>query len=406
MKNFIKEHYHARATKQVYMDLAERSLPGVAFYLLVWLSFMFSAYHYFVTQDRREIIILLSAIITLAASFRAFLILLFKHYCGQKQSCNGVTLAAGVLVSGLAWGFSVAYIIVSNLFQEAVLPLIVASCGICAGGCGSLAPSRRFVTLFLSSMLIPMSTALFIAKFPFSNTLGVLCYLYFAAMFQVSNFQRKEYFKALNSQYDLQDHANKLAELSNRDPLTNLKNRRFFQDKMEEEFQRATRDHSVLSLIMIDIDFFKKINDQYGHPIGDECLKEMARVLKLRFNRSIDTLARVGGEEFAVILPHVAHESAMTLANNLRRQIEKVSIRVGDEVIHLTASLGIATVSPTNNSKMDDLFKQADMALYEAKRLGRNRVSCAPLKHLVRNDIQINREREDYITEHQSGSNE
>ncbi len=397
MKNLIKEHYHVRANKQLYMDLANRSLPGVGFYLLVWLVFMFSAYQYFVTQDRREIIIILSAVITVSASLRALLILGYKHYCSKKQTCNSFALAAGVLLSGLAWGFSVSYIIVSNLFQEAVLPLIVATCGICAGGSGSLAPSRRFVTLFLSSMLIPLSVSLFIVTFPFSNTLGVLCYLYFAALFQVSTLQRKEYFTALNSQYDLQDQANKLSELSNRDPLTNLKNRRFFQDKMTEEFQRATRDHSVLSLIIIDIDFFKKINDNYGHPIGDECLKEMARVLKLSFNRSIDTLARIGGEEFAVILPHVAHESTMALADHLRRQIEKVSIRVEDDMVHLTASLGVATISPNNDSDMNELFKQADMALYEAKRLGRNRVSCAPLKHLIKTKNDTTKNKHDIL---------
>jgi len=349
---------------------------------------MFSSYHYFVTQDRREIITILSAIIIVTASLRALLILTFKHYCSRNKSCNSTSLAAGVLLSGLAWGFSVAFMVVSNLFQEAILPLIAITCAICAGGAMSLAPSKRFVVYFLSSMLIPISVALFITPLPFYTAIAFLCFLYAIALFHISGMQRKEYFKAMNNQFELEAHASKLSELSTLDPMTNLKNRRYFQDKMAEEYRRAERNHSVLSLIMMDIDHFKKINDEFGHPIGDECLKEMARVIKLRFNRSIDTLARVGGEEFAIILPHVAHESAMTLADNLRRQVEKVSIRYGKKTIHLTASFGIATQSPTKESNMEDLFKQADMALYEAKRLGRNRVACAPLKHLIKSPHQ------------------
>ena len=163
------------------------------------------------------------------------------------------------------------------------------------------------------------------------------------------------------------------------DGLTSLYNKRFFESQFEDLCLLAKRESKKVSLLLIDLDHFKKVNDDYGHLIGDECLKEMSRTLKSKFNRTMDTLARVGGEEFAALLPTLSYDQAMNLADKLRRQIELISIRYGENTVSLTASLGVSTLYPSEDNSVQDLFHRADLALYEAKRLGRNRVACAPV---------------------------
>ncbi len=255
---------------------------------------------------------------------------------------------------------------------------MVSTAGICAGGTASLAPSRKLVAIFLACTLIPGTTALILVNFKFSSSIALLCGVYILAMYYISNIQRKEYFNALLSNFKLEEQALKLAELTTLDALTGLRNRRFFEERQLDEFRRAQREHTEIALILLDIDHFKQINDRHGHLIGDECLREMARTLMQKFNRSMDTLARIGGEEFAVLLPGTSLEHAMTLANELRKHVASIKLNLGDACIHMTASFGVAHIMPEHEDSVSALFEAADIALYEAKRSGRNRVGCAP----------------------------
>jgi len=155
------------------------------------------------------------------------------------------------------------------------------------------------------------------------------------------------------------------------DVLTGLMNRRAFDQRLEEEFNRAVRYKSMLSLVLIDIDRFKSYNDDFGHLAGDEILRSLARVL-MKNSRASDFVARIGGEEFAVILPNTGTESAGVMAERFRRAVEVAPL----EERRMTVSIGVSTLVDAAVGRIT-LIAAADGALYESKRAGRNRVSQA-----------------------------
>jgi len=155
------------------------------------------------------------------------------------------------------------------------------------------------------------------------------------------------------------------------DGLTGLFNHRNFQEKLTAEFRRLERFSASLSLLLIDIDFFKKINDSYGHPAGDEVLREVSRIIRETI-RSVDIPARYGGEEFAALLPGTNHEGALKMAERLRESIEKTNFPIEGKKLRVSVSIGAAT-SPHDAAAKEELVEKADKALYYAKRNGRNR---------------------------------
>jgi len=162
--------------------------------------------------------------------------------------------------------------------------------------------------------------------------------------------------------------------LSTLESLTELYNHRYFRESLSEEIDRATRYEIPVSLLMMDIDKFKDYNDIYGHLSGNDALKEIARILN-DTKRSIDIAARIGGEEFAMILPQTTKENAFNLAERIRSIIEATPIDTQDNrgKGRLTISIGIAEF-PTDAVSEEELMLKADDGLYEAKRLGRNRI--------------------------------
>ncbi len=168
----------------------------------------------------------------------------------------------------------------------------------------------------------------------------------------------------------------KLQQISVLDGLTDIPNRRGFDQRIEEEWQRALRNVSTISLIMFDVDYFKRYNDMYGHHLGDECLKKIAKTAQSTLNRPTDYMARYGGEEFAVILPDTDHDGATLVAELIRQAVERLSIPHSNSKIMpiVSISAGVATIAPSKETKYLQLIISADEALYRAKQEGRNRV--------------------------------
>lgn len=156
------------------------------------------------------------------------------------------------------------------------------------------------------------------------------------------------------------------------DGLTDLHNKRFFDEAVEREASRARRYDRYFSMILFDIDHFKRVNDSHGHLAGDAVLRQLGSLVRSKVRRD-DIPARTGGEEFSVIVPEVRLSGASALAEKLRREIETHAFRFEDLVIPITVSLGVAEWEPTNPD-VADLVRRADDKLYEAKRAGRNRV--------------------------------
>ncbi len=167
----------------------------------------------------------------------------------------------------------------------------------------------------------------------------------------------------------------RLEELSNSDAMTGLCNRRHFYELASNEIARANRLHSSFSLAILDVDHFKRVNDEFGHAIGDELLISLAQTLKAKM-RSIDIVARIGGEEFAILMPHTDLANALTVMDRLREELAESSIPLTDgRLVRFTVSIGV-TAQQDNEFDIDAMLVRADKALYTAKGSGRNRV-CA-----------------------------
>ena len=288
-------------------------------------------------------------------------ILLAALYGGGFASIiAGVTIA---LFRVGYFGVSTPAIIASiNMFNVAVACALISKLNLNA--------FKKFMYMNLASSLIITSSFLLIIKdsatlshtlFHFwiaSSIIGILAYY-------ISNY--------MNTSIKL---LNKLEQESTIDFLTGLNNVRQFDNALNESFVNVKDKNERLSILIIDIDFFKKVNDTYGHLAGDSVLQQLGMVL-FASSRSFDIVSRIGGEEFSVILPDCPSAQALEVAERLRVAVEMYEFIISNEIkINISISIGVATY-PDNVKDLEDLIKQADTALYSAKRSGRNKV-CQP----------------------------
>ncbi|WP_299075014.1 diguanylate cyclase [uncultured Paraglaciecola sp.] len=178
---------------------------------------------------------------------------------------------------------------------------------------------------------------------------------------------------------ELSETNQELQEKNTLDALTGIRNRSFFDKKHLAEVRRSRREQSQLSIVMIDIDHFKKVNDQYGHLVGDECIKTVAKILQSALKRPSDVACRYGGEEFALILPSTDLVGAQILVEQLRAEIENTSIQAEEVSINITISAGIGTATLSFEQPEDSILSLADKQLYAAKNAGRNNVQSSSL---------------------------
>ncbi len=165
-----------------------------------------------------------------------------------------------------------------------------------------------------------------------------------------------------------------IESLAMTDSLTAVHTRRYLMSSFKEEFKRAKARKTPLSFLMIDVDYFKHFNDQYGHLTGDMILREIATQIRAGI-REIDIVGRYGGEEFCVILPDTGHDEALYVAERIRSQVEKKKIKAYDSTVRATVSIGLVSF-PDGGKNVNDMIEKADWALYRAKKKGRN-VVCA-----------------------------
>jgi diguanylate cyclase (GGDEF)-like protein len=197
---------------------------------------------------------------------------------------------------------------------------------------------------------------------------------------------------------ELTEANKKLEQLSMRDPLTGIANRRLFDARLTEAWARQMRDRAPLALLMVDADYFKALNDTAGHLRGDECLRRLARVCEMFAVEENDLVARYGGEEFVLLLPGLTLEAAMVHAERLRRAVVKEAFDHPASPLapHVTISVGVAVMIPSANATPKQLVAAADQAMYEAKTSGRDKVAWYALDKsadisIVNDDRRINK---------------
>jgi diguanylate cyclase (GGDEF)-like protein len=185
---------------------------------------------------------------------------------------------------------------------------------------------------------------------------------------------------------ELSETNRELQEKNTLDALTGIRNRSYFDKKYQAEVRRSRREQTQLSIVMMDIDHFKNVNDKYGHLVGDECIKCVANTLNKALKRPSDDVCRYGGDEFALILPSTDLEGALVLVEQLRDKIEKASIQDSNVSINITISAGIGTAIADLNQPEDNILALADKQLYAAKRAGRNNVQGSHLDDIQQQD--------------------
>ncbi len=181
------------------------------------------------------------------------------------------------------------------------------------------------------------------------------------------------HYKLAHTIRQLESSKRQLAEQATTDPLTRLKNRRAFFENGTQQISMARRYGTDLSIIVADVDYFKKVNDTYGHKAGDDALVAVARILT-EMTRTEDTVARIGGEEFAVLLPDTNRLGAAVLAERIRSAIERERLILSERVVPITLSIGVASFATELVDSVDQLLSITDQRLYLAKKNGRNRI--------------------------------
>jgi diguanylate cyclase (GGDEF)-like protein len=244
----------------------------------------------------------------------------------------------------------------------------------------------RFLTATVTSIVCVALTAAFLLHMPQLNSSEMYLPLYYmaamAAITLVGNYRleksmRDSYLLLLREKLQSHQIRHRNAELSlisYTDPLTGIANRRRFDEELAKAWAEAARSGEILALLMIDIDFFKRYNDAFGHPAGDSCLERVATAISSQTRETVDMPARLGGEEFAVILRHADASRAQIAADRIHRAIREMAIphEHGDSSGYVTISIGAASASPNDGGSRDALIKQADVALYQAKNRGKN----------------------------------
>ncbi len=284
-----------------------------------------------------------------------------------------------LLWNALYWGVLGALAVTWPPLQQAQTAILFIITGVTAAGGMTLAihPVVR-LAYPLAAMAPPVLMMLFNQRADLLF-IGLASLMYMGYIVLASRAVRDDYWAAARARAELEERAQQLERLSITDALTQVHNRQFFDRQLGTEWSNAERRTGTLSLLMIDIDHFKVINDEHGHPFGDVCLQAVASALQDALRRPGDVVARYGGEEFAVLLPRIDHDGAEAVAQRLRAAVAALALAHDGRRVPLTCSIGVHSVPSVAACTAAQIISGADQALYAAKRQGRNCVVASAL---------------------------
>jgi diguanylate cyclase (GGDEF)-like protein len=279
-----------------------------------------------------------------------------------------------VMASAAAWGAVFYWSMSDPAFEPTWTAALLATLGLATAFAHTFAFRLGWAALGITLLYAPGLVALWAESVnpatPLVTTV-YLVYVYVALLRSHADYQHR-----LDIDQDLRDQRDLFARQSRIDPLTDLANRRHFAEALSSATRLARSNGTPLSLILLDIDHFKTINDTHGHPAGDGCLAGVAARLQVAFPNAGELAARIGGEEFGVILEGQASAGARDRAEGFRTSLAAKPLLVDGLALPVTISIGWANFDPAHHHDVDGLFRAGDRALYRAKREGRNRV-CA-----------------------------
>ncbi|WP_310446660.1 sensor domain-containing diguanylate cyclase [Thiobacillus sp.] len=288
---------------------------------------------------------------------------------------------AGACAAGVVWGLSGMLLFDPGSFPHQVVLAFVLG-GMMAGAVPLLSPVSHAYWCFAIPIVVPISIRMMWMGDRIHLVMGLMMVIFGLAMlatsvqvqrlFRDSEKLRRELFSVIEVEQALE-------YLVRLDSLTGIPNRRLFEEELSKEWARTKRNHAPFSLIMADIDHFKEYNDHYGHPAGDLCLVEVAQAMHHALSRPGDVVARIGGEEFAFLLPQTDLSGAISVAEQIRERILALNLphEASPVASHVTLSFGVSSSELTSVSSAGELIRTSDIALYEAKRCGRNQIVAA-----------------------------
>lgn len=362
MRNDDQE-YLEYLQKKIIQDVHQRCINGMYIYFATWLLIGGTSGFY---QDNLIFFWLISAVL-LALGLIRFAV---HFYYTKEQNVKLLTqkrwLFFNVLVPAGIYSTLFSMSILLPSFEHIFTYLLMAFCALVSTGAVIFAPMRKLSIAFVVTLtILPFVSAVFLSSERLVE--GLMLLLYSIYMLNQASRLNKEYLLNLK-------HRFKLNKLNQQDSLTSIANRRRFDQAFASAWKSALRSKSSLCLILIDIDFFKQVNDQYGHSAGDEVIKSIANVIQSTCQRDTDVVARLGGEEYVVLLSNYQVDELEKFAEKIRRLIELSETKADEINVSVTASLGVAyTIADLTKSNIG-LFKMADKNLYAAKEQGRNKV--------------------------------
>ncbi|MCB1645390.1 MAG: GGDEF domain-containing protein [Pseudomonadales bacterium] len=264
----------------------------------------------------------------------------------------------------LIWGSAVVFIWPEAADARSFLVVILG--GIIAAGAVMLSIHRQAFFFYALPIGVPMVIKLGLEGSRVETTLALLMIIFISLMFVTVNRLSRVFLAGLETRFRMQ-------ALSRTDPLTQLANRRYFDTFLDNSWQLSIRNIQPVGVLLIDVDYFKSYNDRYGHPQGDDALRQLAEVLTLAASRSTDMAARIGGEEFAIVLPVTDEEGARLVAEHIQAELAARGIVHEDNPTGLlTVSIGVNVIQALPESDRVRFIEAADQALYQAKAEGRN----------------------------------
>ena len=277
-----------------------------------------------------------------------------------------------VIVSTAVWGLVFCWVLLDPGFGRAQKAALLGTLGLATAFAHGFSMRRRYALLGIGLLYLPGLVLLWRDPGDRPSALTMTIYLVYVVVSMLRS--NAEYNLRLDLSQQLRDQRDLFAQQSLIDPLTELANRRQFAEVIAEASTSAGASAEPLTLLLLDLDHFKKINDTHGHAVGDACLIAFAKRIKGAFGGAGDLVARLGGEEFGVVLRGQDASTACARAQGFRDELTHHPIAAEGMLLGVTASMGIAQFDSTRHRGPDDLYRAADMAVYRAKAEGRNRV--------------------------------
>jgi diguanylate cyclase (GGDEF)-like protein len=279
------------------------------------------------------------------------------------------------LLSGAHWGALAAAASYEPSLESARIPIWLVCTGMVAAATIILGLLQTVRIGYPAAVLLPPMCACLLNPSEgslFAVAAAAMLWIY---VFDASRGVRRDYWAGAIARAELEQRAEELERLSTTDALTEICNRRHFDEQFAEEWARSIPTARSIAVLVIDIDHFKSINDGYGHQVGDRCIVAAAHALRAELDRERGLLARYGGEEFAVLLPGARDDVAIAMAESLRLRLSEALVEARGTRIRMTCSVGVCSMTATARVRPDVAMRKADQALYIAKRAGRNRVA-------------------------------